>query len=37
VQVEIVTVGGIEGDEIQARQIAVIWEMLRCLVQRRNR
>jgi hypothetical protein len=36
VSIEIVTVGGAEGDEIEARQLAVIWEVLRCLVERQK-
>ncbi|GAA3614719.1 hypothetical protein GCM10022419_119920 [Nonomuraea rosea] len=36
VRVEIVTIGGAEGDEIEERQLAVIWEVLRCLAERQK-
>lgn len=36
VQIEIVTVGGSEGDHLEARQIEVIWEILTWLCERQN-
>ncbi|WP_345580334.1 hypothetical protein [Nonomuraea rosea] len=35
-RIEIVTVGGAEGDEIEECQLAVIWEVLRCLAERQK-
>jgi hypothetical protein len=36
VRIEIIAVGGPEGDEIEARQLAVIWEVLHCLFARQK-
>jgi hypothetical protein len=36
VQTEIVTISGLEGDELEARQLAVIWEVLQCLYEQQK-